>query len=129
MAKATLVKGFGRSTNHRLNLSSDILKVLRIEPVVSPSVSVSLQTLIPNITLAPEPSRNDFSILETTVDNDLLGSDSITIGDLVDQKPQRSRRVVMDVVVSRPADEHPRVHFFLLDQSKQTSGVSTKDQR
>jgi hypothetical protein len=52
---------------------------------------VDVQTLIPNVSLAPD------LILDTTID---LSSESMTIGDLVDQKTPVSRRVVMDVLVS-----------------------------
>ncbi|CAF0853167.1 unnamed protein product [Adineta steineri] len=102
-SSASLMKGINRSTtSNRMNLSSDMLK-----------------TLIPDISLAPESSVTDEleastnehdnnddneqssnqAMLETSVGNGFLLSDSMTIGDLADQKQQRNRTVVIDVAV------------------------------
>ncbi|CAF4747119.1 unnamed protein product, partial [Rotaria socialis] len=76
-------------------------------------------TLIPNISLAPESIINDEleasmneqdhgddiehspnqSVLETSVATGFRLSDSMTIGELADQKQQRNRTVVIDVAV------------------------------
>ncbi|CAF1492909.1 unnamed protein product [Adineta ricciae] len=99
-SSSSLIKGLNRSSgNNRMNLSSDVLK-----------------TLIPDISLAPESiitdeleaSANDLDheddndqtnqpILDTGVGNDYLLGDSMTIGELADQKQQRNRTVVIDV--------------------------------
>ncbi|CAF3502266.1 unnamed protein product [Rotaria socialis] len=102
-SSSSLMKGLNRSTiNNRVNLSSDVLK-----------------TLIPNISLAPESIINDEleasmneqdhgddiehspnqSVLETSVATGFRLSDSMTIGELADQKQQRNRTVVIDVAV------------------------------
>jgi hypothetical protein len=100
---SSLMKGLNRSTtSNRVNLSSDVLK-----------------TLIPDISLAPESLISDElesttneqgngddidlssnqTMLETSVGSGFLLSDSMTIGDLADQKQQRNRTVVIDVAV------------------------------
>lgn len=100
-SSSSLVKGFNRTTtSNRVNLSSDVLK-----------------TLIPDISLAPESIITDEleyrtneqnnvdelelssnqGVLETSIGNGLLLSDSMTIGDLADHKQQRNRTVVIDV--------------------------------
>lgn len=101
-SSSSLMKGFNRSTSNRMNLSSDVLK-----------------TLIPDISLAPESIINDEleasikeqtnddniehspnqPMLETSVGSGFLLSDSMTIGELADQKQQRNRTVVIDVAV------------------------------
>jgi len=102
-ASSSLMKGLNRSTtSNRVNLSSDVLK-----------------TLIPDISLAPESIISDElegstneqdnvddidlssnqPMLETSVGSGFLLSDSMTIGELADQKQQRNRTVVIDVGV------------------------------
>ncbi|CAM4797453.1 unnamed protein product [Rotaria magnacalcarata] len=103
LSSSSLMKGLNRSTiNNRVNLSSDVLK-----------------TLIPNISLAPESIINDEleasmneqdhgddiehspnqPVLETSVATGFRLSDSMTIGELADQKQQRNRTVVIDVAI------------------------------
>ncbi|CAF1128646.1 unnamed protein product [Rotaria sp. Silwood1] len=102
-SSASLMKGLNRSTtSNRMNLSSDVLK-----------------TLIPDISLAPVSVINDEleasineqdhgddiehlsnqPVLETSVSSGFRLSDSLTIGELADQKQQRNRTVVIDVAV------------------------------
>jgi len=98
---SSLMKGLNRTSGgNRMNLSSDVLK-----------------TLIPNISLAPESvveneleattneetngeDGDHSTMLETSVGSGAaLLSDSMTIGDLADQRQQRNRTVVIDVAV------------------------------
>lgn len=102
-SSSSLMKSLNRiTTSNRVNLSSDVLK-----------------TLIPDISLAPESIITDEledrtneqnnvdelelstnqNVLETSIGNGFLLSDSMTIGDLADQKQQRNRTVVIDVAV------------------------------
>jgi len=84
---SSLIKFSNRSTTNKINLTSELLK-----------------TLISDLTLAPESILTDEldseqtneSILETSINNDLLPSDSLTIGELADQKHQTNRIVAID---------------------------------
>ncbi|CAF4791607.1 unnamed protein product [Rotaria sp. Silwood1] len=101
---SSLMKGLHRSTNNKINLSSEILK-----------------TLIPDISLLPESVVNDEldglineqsndnntneqsvkeQVFETNMNNDFLSCDSMTIGDLADQKQPTNRTVVMNITTN-----------------------------
>ncbi|CAF3124497.1 unnamed protein product [Rotaria socialis] len=119
------MKGLNRSTNNKINLSSEILK-----------------TLIPDISLLPESVVNDdfdSSINEQTDDDnpnngqatnepvfdknistDFHHSDSMTIGDLADQKLHTNRTVVMNVNMIKPSSLNDDINM-----RKKTNSIST----
>ncbi|CAF0811395.1 unnamed protein product [Rotaria sordida] len=97
---SSLMKGLHRSTNNKINLSSGILKTL------IPDISLLRESVINDQLDAlindqsndnPEQSTNEL-VLETNITNEFLPCDSMTIGDLADQKQQTNRTVVMNIV-------------------------------
>ncbi|CAF2633180.1 unnamed protein product [Rotaria sp. Silwood2] len=99
----SLMKGLNRSTtSNRMNLSSDVLKTLISDISLAP-VSVINDELESSINeqdhgddVAHSPNQ---PVLETSVGSGFRLSDSLTIGELADQKQQRNRTVVIDVAV------------------------------
>ncbi|CAF1079131.1 unnamed protein product [Rotaria sordida] len=102
-SSSTLMKGLNRSTtSNRMNLSSGVLKTLISDISLAP-VSVINDELEASINEQDHGDDIEHSpnqpVLETSVGNGFRLSDSLTIGELADQKQQRNRTVVIDVAV------------------------------
>ncbi|CAF2635760.1 unnamed protein product [Rotaria sp. Silwood2] len=97
---SSLMQGLHRSTNTKINLSSEILKTLISDISLLPE-SVFNDELDILINEKSNDNDNEQSanelVLETNINNDFLPCDSITIGDLADQKQQTNRTVVMNI--------------------------------
>ncbi|UJR30180.1 hypothetical protein I4U23_017720 [Adineta vaga] len=98
----SVMKGLNRSTgSNRMNLSSDVLKTLIPNISLAPEsvVTDELEASVNDIDHTDDNEHSDEAILETSIGNGHLLSDSMTIGEIADQKQQRNRTVVIDVNV------------------------------
>ncbi|CAF1262856.1 unnamed protein product [Rotaria magnacalcarata] len=120
-----IMKGLHRSTNNKINLSSEVLKTLISdisllpESVVNDNFdsSVNEQTDDDNHN---NGQATDEPVFDKNISTNFHHSDSMTIGDLADQKHHTNRTVVMNVNMIKPSSLNDDINM-----RKKTNSIST----